>query len=111
MNKKDRWDDLSRGFQRGGGMADQHVGAEGSTVHIGPPPFLAPGTAERQHPTGAVIHQSLTYSVPDGYRPLQMDVHVPVGLDVPAACVVWIHGGAWLFGSRQTPPDYWPEGV
>ena len=92
-------------------MADQHVGAEDSTVRIGPPPFLAPGTAERQHPTGAVIHQSLTYSVPDGYRPLQMDVYVPVGLDAPAACVVWIHGGAWLFGSRQTPPDYWPEGA
>ena len=89
---------------------DQGI-AEDTTVRIGPPPFLAPGTAERQHPTDAVIHQSLTYSLPDGYRALHMDVYVPIGLDAPPPCVVWIHGGAWLFGSRQTPPDYWPEGA
>jgi acetyl esterase/lipase len=90
---------------------DDQVIAEDSTVRLGPPPFLAPGTAERQHPIGAVIHPALTYSTPDGYRPLHMDVYVPTGLDSPPPCVVWIHGGAWLFGSRQTPPDYWPEGA
>ncbi|WP_457099532.1 alpha/beta hydrolase fold domain-containing protein [Microbacterium sp. P5_E9] len=90
---------------------DRTVIAEESTVRIGPPAFSAPGTAERQHPIGAVIHPSLTYSTPDGYRPLHMDVYVPAGLQTPAACVVWIHGGAWLFGSRQTPPDYWPDGA
>lgn len=78
---------------------------------IGPPAFLPPGTAERQHPRGARIVPSLTYSTPDGYRPLHLDVYVPETAPGPHPCVVWIHGGAWLFGSRQTPPDYWPEGL
>ena len=79
-------------------------------ARFGPPAFLAPGEAERQQPAGARIHPALTYSVPDGYRPLQMDVYVPIERAAPAPCVVWIHGGAWLFGSRQTPPEYWPDG-
>lgn len=76
-----------------------------------PPAFLAPGIAERQHPKAADIHPALTYAMPDGYRPLQLDVYVPTDRDGPVPCVVWIHGGAWLFGSRLTPPDYWPAGA
>ncbi|MGV2982799.1 alpha/beta fold hydrolase [Microbacterium sp. AGC85] len=92
-------------------MTDETMGsvATEEPIRFGPPAFLAPGTAERQHPTRAVTHAALTYSVPDGYRPLQMDVHVPIDRESPVACVVWIHGGAWLFGSRQTPPEYWPD--
>ncbi|BDV31899.1 alpha/beta hydrolase [Microbacterium terricola] len=73
-----------------------------------PPTFLAPGVAEQQHPQNATVHRALTYSMPDGYRPLQLDLYVPDGRTGPVPCVVWIHGGAWLFGSRLTPPDYWP---
>ncbi|WP_311243586.1 alpha/beta hydrolase [Microbacterium sp. WCS2018Hpa-23] len=80
-------------------------------TRVGPPAFLAPGTAERQHPHGARFHPSLTYSIPDGYRPLHLDVYVPERGLAPSPCVIWIHGGAWLFGSRQTPPDHWPEGL
>lgn len=80
-------------------------------ARLGPPPYLSPGTAERQHPGGAHIHASLTYSTPDGYRPLHLDVYVPEAASGPSPCVIWIHGGAWLFGSRQSPPDYWPEGL
>jgi len=75
-----------------------------------PPAFLAPGIAEQQHPTGADIHPALTYSMPDGFRPLQLDLYVPAERAGAVPCVVWIHGGAWLFGTRLTPPDYWPAG-
>ena len=75
-----------------------------------PPAFLAPGEAERHHPLRADIHPALTYAMPDGYRPLQLDLYVPAERSGPVPCVIWIHGGAWLFGTRQTTPDYWPAG-
>ncbi|GAA1973187.1 alpha/beta hydrolase [Microbacterium pumilum] len=75
-----------------------------------PPAYYAPGVAELQHPIGADIHRALTYAMPDGYRPLQLDLYVPTDRSGPVPCVVWIHGGAWLFGTRLAPPDYWPAG-
>ncbi|GAA5036044.1 family 1 glycosylhydrolase [Microbacterium fluvii] len=75
-----------------------------------PPAFSAPGEAERQHPARAVVHPALTYAMPDGYRPLQLDLYVPSERTGPVPCVVWIHGGAWLFGTRLAPPEYWPAG-
>ena len=39
-----------------------------------------------------------------------MDVYVPAGRSGPVPCVVWIHGGAWLFGTRELTPEYWPAG-
>ena len=59
---------------------------------------------------GADIHRALTYSMPDGYRPLQLDLYVPAERAGAVPCVIWIHGGAWLFGTRLAPPDYWPAG-
>lgn len=73
-----------------------------------PPAFFAPGVAEAQHPTGATIHRALTYATPDGYRPLQLDLYVPADRPDPVPVVVWIHGGAWMYGTRLSPPDYWP---
>lgn len=35
-----------------------------------------------------------------GYRPLRMDLLAPAAASGPVPVVVWIHGGAWLFGSR-----------
>ena len=35
-----------------------------------------------------------------GYRPLRMDLVLPATASSPVPVVVWIHGGAWLFGSR-----------
>ena len=46
----------------------------------------------------------VTYAAPGGYRPLQLDVLVPATA-TPAPLVVWIHGGAWMFGDRRYLPE------
>src|SRR5690242_17802593 len=85
-------------------MSDRH----------GPPPpdtHYPPGQRETQHPRGAELHTALTYSAPDGYRPLQLDLFVPTERSGPVPIVVWIHGGAWLFGTREQPPLAWAPGA
>nr|WP_274636085.1 alpha/beta hydrolase [Microbacterium bovistercoris] len=54
----------------------------------------------------------VTYAIESGYRELRMDVHVPQDAtpDDPAPVVLWIHGGAWLFGARDRLPAGWPPG-
>jgi acetyl esterase/lipase len=42
--------------------------------------------------------------MPVGFRPLQLDVWVPE-VSAPPPLVVWIHGGAWLFGDRRYLPE------
>lgn len=39
-----------------------------------------------------------------GYRPLRMDLLLPPAAGGPVPVVVWIHGGAFLFGSRLHGP-------
>lgn len=55
---------------------------------------------------GAVCHRGVTYVAREGYRPLLMDVHVPLGATA-APCVLWIHGGAWWSGDRREQPSNW----
>ncbi|MEF2979010.1 alpha/beta hydrolase [Subtercola sp. YIM 133946] len=76
-----------------------------------PPTFRAPGAADTPAaPVGARSWWGLVYSAIAGYRELELDVHVPTGHPSPVGLVVWMHGGAWLFGSRVNLPEYWPEG-
>lgn len=74
-----------------------------------PPAFHVPGERQRHHPHGAVIHDGLTYSCPNGYRELHLDLYVPSWRTGPVPCVVWIHGGAWLFGGKEFTPDNWGD--
>jgi acetyl esterase/lipase len=74
-----------------------------------PPAFHGPG--ELAAPKNADVWTGLNYSALNGYRELEMDVYVPVERSAPVACIVWIHGGAWLFGARKFPPDAWPAGL
>jgi len=76
-----------------------------------PPLFQPPGERERHHPTGAQIHTALTYACSDGYRPLQLDLYLPADRTGPVPLVVWIHGGGWLFGTRESAPAAWPAGA
>jgi acetyl esterase/lipase len=53
---------------------------------------------------GARHFSGVTYAVPFGYRPLQLDLWVPATA-TPAPLVVYIHGGGWMFGDRRYLPE------
>lgn len=58
--------------------------------------------AERRLPAGAVAHIDLAY-VPNGHDRQKLDLYLPAG-DGPFPLLVWVHGGAWLEGSKASPP-------
>lgn len=95
---------------RSGRLAAQP--GDGAPPPFPPPAFRAPVPAGHAvRPKGAVHWEGLDYSVPEGWRTLTMDVHVPARRSGPVPCVVWIHGGAWLTGDRRYPPTAWPNGA
>jgi acetyl esterase/lipase len=65
--------------------------------------FLPP-PEPREATDGSKRYEGVTYAAPAGYRPLQLDVWVPAAA-APPPLVVWIHGGAWLFGDRRYLPE------
>jgi len=50
--------------------------------------------------TGERVVTGIEYAKILGFRPLRMDLTVPAG-DGPHPVAVYIHGGAWLIGSRR----------
>lgn len=76
-----------------------------------PPTHVSPASLAAQRPARALHHIGMIYDAVDGFRALELDLFVPEGASGPVPCVVWIHGGAWLFGSRALLPDYWPAGI
>ena len=46
----------------------------------------------------------LRYGEVLGFRPLELDLYVPDGLEGPVPVVVYVHGGGWQRGSRRDPP-------
>jgi acetyl esterase/lipase len=69
----------------------------------GPDRFLPP-PEPRLAADGSKRYEGVTYAAAIGYRPLQLDLWVPAGENAPPL-VVWIHGGAWLFGDRRYLPE------
>ena len=63
-----------------------------------PPPVPYPRADGSQHYVGAV------YAAVAGYRTLQLDLYIPAASG-PVPLVVWLHGGAWLFGDRRIIPE------
>src|SRR5262249_24105348 len=57
------------------------------------PPRLKP-------PDGTKVHANLEY-VPGGHERQRLDLYVPAKADTPLPVIVWIHGGAWLGGSKD----------
>ena len=52
---------------------------------------------------GRTVYTDIEFAMPTGYRPLRLDLTVPpVGAPVPV--VLFIHGGAFMFGSRRSHP-------
>jgi acetyl esterase/lipase len=59
-----------------------------------------PGSASRV-PEGTVVHRDLAY-VADGHDRQKLDLYLPKdGKDLPV--IIWVHGGAWLVGSKDRP--------
>ncbi len=51
----------------------------------------------------AQTHADVTYATA-GDTELKLDLYMPEGVDSPPL-TVWIHGGAWRFGSKDNPPE------
>lgn len=51
----------------------------------------------------AAEYRDIVYTKVDG-QDLLLDLYLPEGVS-PAPLVMWIHGGAWQFGSRSDVPD------
>jgi acetyl esterase/lipase len=63
------------------------------------PPVAARATA------GGLRYEGISFSLPNGYRPLLLDLHVPGGAGGAVPVVVWIHGGGFRSGDRRYLPD------
>jgi len=54
-------------------------------------------------PPGTQVHRDLEY-VADGHARNRLDLYLPAKTDRPLSVIVWIHGGAWLAGSKEGCP-------
>lgn len=94
-------------------------GAPGGLPGPGPgmgfgPPNRAPdlnlkGEAMVLLANGVREYRDLTYGMLPGYRPLTLDLYLPPARSGSAKfpAVVWVHGGAWLFGApRMNFPSF-----
>ncbi|MDC2960340.1 alpha/beta hydrolase [Streptomyces gilvifuscus] len=50
---------------------------------------------------GVRLVRGAVYAVPEGSRPLEMDLWLPTETPEPAPVVVFVHGGAWRTGLRD----------
>jgi acetyl esterase/lipase len=59
-----------------------------------------PSRLERSRPLNVRVVREIEYASVPGFRPLLLDLHLPPsGPDRPV--ILFIHGGAWMFGSRR----------
>ncbi len=69
---------------------------------------LSPMAAQKPKPApplpeGTKAHRNLEY-VQGGHERHKLDLYLPEKADGPLPVIVWIHGGAWLGGSKENPP-------
>jgi acetyl esterase/lipase len=66
--------------------------------------FAQPGGAAQPSglPEGATFHRDLAY-VTDGHERQKLDLYLPAS-EEPTPLIVWVHGGAWLGGSKDRTP-------
>lgn len=69
-------------------------------------PKAKPPAAKPTLPPGVQAHRDLEY-VPGGHARNKLDLYLPAKADHPLPVIVWIHGGAWLGGSKERCPATW----
>ncbi|MGX1161386.1 acetyl esterase/lipase [Arthrobacter sp. SLBN-100] len=75
------------------------------------PVFDAPGVPENVSVVSGV-HREVTYARAIGFRPLKMDIWLPLGASDPVPLVVWVHGGGFQLGDRrELPSSFAPDSV
>ncbi len=77
-----------------------------ATRPAGPPPPPAahrlPLPPARVTPTGVRVLAGVAYAGIPGIRPLELDLWLPPRSDAPVPVVLFLHGGGWRLGSRQS---------
>ena len=63
-------------------------------------PVVAAQPPRPKPPDGTKVLANLEY-VPGGHERQRLDLYVPAEADAPLPVIVWIHGGAWLGGSKE----------
>lgn len=63
-----------------------------------------PPVPPRLDADGHAHHDGISYALPQGYRPVLLDLHVPAGPG-PHPVAVYIHGGGFVSGDRRYLPD------
>ena len=51
-------------------------------------------------PDGTKVHRDLEY-VTGGHERQRLDLYVPEKANAPLPVIVWVHRGAWMFGSKS----------
>ena len=68
--------------------------------------FAQPGTkpppGRSSFPPGVKALKDLEYGKAGG-QPLRLDLYLPEKGDPPLPLIIWIHGGAWMAGSKDSP--------
>lgn len=78
-----------------------------STPWLGP--LAAAALAAAETADGVTERRGAVYSSVAGFRPLELDLYSPAGSRRPLPCIVWIHGGAFMMGSKRLLPDFLRE--
>ncbi len=63
-----------------------------------PGPFAAP-----KLPEGTKALRNVAY-IPDGHERHKLDLFIPPGATNPLPLIIWVHGGAWMGGSKEQNP-------
>lgn len=58
------------------------------------------GDALSSPPSGLTAYKDLAY-VPGGYEHQKLDLYIPTDSKGPFPLIIWIHGGAWKYGSKD----------
>jgi acetyl esterase/lipase len=63
-------------------------------------PVAAAQPPRAKPPDGTEVHTNREY-VPGGHERQRLDLYVPAKADAPLPVIVWVHGGAWMGGSKD----------